>query len=87
MVRKMSELALQQIHEKTSAILTLVMKLCTENRGYSTEIEGLVSHKHKLEEENKRLRRIIYNNHFLLKFISPDLLQEIIAEFEPKEWL
>jgi hypothetical protein len=87
MVRKMSELALQQIHEKTSAILMLVMKLRTESTGYSTEIEGLVSHKHKLEEENKRLRRIIYNNHFLLKFVNRDFLQEVIAEFEPKEWL
>jgi hypothetical protein len=94
----MSELDLSQINAKVDAILTLVMKLRAESKGYSVEIEGLVSHKYKLEaalkiselardralEENKKLRRAIYNavDHNTDR-LERSFLQGIIAEFEP----
>jgi len=73
----MSELALKQINAKLNMLLK-------RDSLYSREIEGLVSHKHKLEAENKKLRLIIYRN-IEATHTNADrgIINDIIAEFEP----
>lgn len=85
----MSELALQQINAKCDVTIALLQRLERGLAGVelSEENDRLIEKLHIANVQIRKLRRTIYRavDHNEAVLIDRNLMQEIIAEFEPNE--